>query len=68
MRPDCSSQRPRNGLDSTAFYHYGAVGGLLISGMVRIRHGENINVERREIKVFDCCGHCGAAFHGFFDC
>jgi hypothetical protein len=22
---------------------------------------------RREIKIFDCCGHCGAAFHGFFE-
>jgi hypothetical protein len=34
--------------------------------IVNFGRGENINVERREIKIFDCCGHRGAAFHGFF--
>jgi hypothetical protein len=33
--------------------------------IVNFGHGENINVGRREIKIFECCGHCGAAFHGF---
>jgi hypothetical protein len=35
--------------------------------IVNFGHGENISVERREIKIFDYCGHCGAAFHGFFE-
>jgi hypothetical protein len=35
---------------------------------VNFGHGENINDKRSEIKIYECCGHCGVAVCGFFEC